>query len=76
MNVRALRALLQRLYKSQAGGNRLRISLQSGGAGAEQEVEIDNDMREVSFYSVSDGDTLLVRWSDPALSKPPIVTDL
>ena len=76
MNVRALRALLQRLYKSQAGGNRLRISLLSGGAGAEQEVEIDNDMREVSFYSVSDGDTLLVRWSDPALSKPPIVTDL
>ena len=67
MNVRALRALLQRLYKSQSGGSKIRISLLAG----DQEVEIDNDMREISFYSVIDGDTILVRWSEP-----PIVTDL
>ena len=71
MNVRALRALLQRLYKRQAGNTKLRISLLSD---TEDEVEIDNDMRDISFYSVKDGDTLLVRWSEPG--KMPIVTDL
>ena len=80
MNVRALRALLTRLYKAQAGGNKLRISLVSSrnnGDNKEQEVEIDNDMRDISFYSVSDGDSLLVRWTDPdQISKPPIITDL
>ena len=60
-------ALLQRLYKSKSGGSKIRISLLTG----DQEVIIDNDMREISFYSVSDGDIILVRWSDP-----PIVTDL
>ena len=72
MNVRALRALLQRLYKRQAGNTKLRISLVSSEQ--EEEVEIDNDMRDISFYSVTDGDSLLVRWSDPVC--PPIVTDL
>ena len=67
MNVRALRALLQRLYKNKTGGSKIRISLLAG----DQEVVIDNDMREISFYSVSDGDIILVRWS-----QPPIVTDL
>ena len=81
MNVRALRALLTRLYKTQAGGNKLRISLVSCNNGSngdnDQEVEIDNDMRDISFYSVSDGDSLLVRWTDPdQSSKQPIVTDL
>jgi len=83
MNVRALRALLTRLYKTQAGGNKLRISLVSCNNGSngdkEQEVEIDNDMRDISFYSVSDGDSLLVRWTDPdqdQSSRQPIVTDL
>ena len=71
MNVRALRALLQRLYKRQAGNTKLRISLLSSSG---EEVEIDNDMRDISFYSVTDGDSLLVRWSDPVC--PPIVTDL
>jgi len=77
MNVRSLRALLQRLYKKQAGNNKLRISLLSGSSGdCDKEVEIDNDMREISFYSVNDGDTLLVRWSDDQSNKHPIVTDL
>merc|ERR1711902_224422 len=60
MNVRSLRALLQRLYKKQAGNTKLRISLVGS---SEEEVLVDNDMRDISFYSVSDGDTLLVRWS-------------
>jgi len=71
MNVRALRALLQRLYKRQAGNTKLRISLVGS---SKEEVLVDNDMRDISFYSVSDGDTLLVRWSDSA--SQPIVTDL
>ena len=36
---------------------------------------MDNDMREVSFYSVSEGDTLLVRWGQPC-GKQTTVTDL
>merc|ERR1711892_1278125 len=64
MSVAKLRALLHRLYKNQAGGTRLRISLVSA-SNKEQEVQMDNDMREVSFYSVSEGDTLLVRWGEP-----------
>ena len=71
MNVRALRALLQRLYKRQAGNSKLRISLVTNTG---DEVEIDNDMRDISFYSVVDGDTLLVRWTEDG--KKPIVTDL
>ena len=27
------------------------------------QVRLDNDLRELSFYSVCEGDTLLVRWS-------------
>jgi len=78
MNVRSLRSLLQRLYKSQSGGKKLRISLLSCNTPSkeETEVEIDNDMREISFYSVSEGDTLLVRWSDQSSTAAPIVTDL
>jgi len=74
MSVAKLRALLHRLYKNQAGGNRLRISLVSS-ANQDQEVQMDNDMREVSFYSVSEGDTLLVRWGQQG-GKQATVTDL
>ena len=53
MSVAMLRALLLRLYRDQAGGSigKLRIILVSS-ANKEQEVQIDNDMRDVSFYSV------------------------
>merc|ERR1719470_785192 len=74
MSVAKLRALLHRLYRDQAGGSKLRISLVSS-ANKEQEVQMDNDMREVSFYSVSEGDTLLVRWGEHSL-KQTTVTDL
>jgi len=74
MSVAKLRALLHRLYKDQAGSSRLRISLVSS-INKEQEVHMDNDMREVSFYSVSEGDTLLVRWGQSS-TKQTTVTDL
>jgi hypothetical protein len=74
MSVAKLRALLHRIYRDQAGGSKLRISLVSS-ANKEQEVQMDNDMREVSFYSVSEGDTLLVRWGQ-AGGKQATVTDL
>jgi len=74
MSVAKLRALLHRIYRDQAGGSRLKISLVSS-ANKEQEVQMDNDMREVSFYSVSEGDTLLVRWGQPSI-KQTTVTDL
>jgi len=74
MSVAKLRALLHRLYRDQAGGSKLRISLVSS-ANKEQEVQMDNDMREVSFYSVSEGDTLLVRWGEHSV-KQTTVTDL
>jgi len=74
MSVAKLRALLHRIYRDQAGGNRLRISLVSS-VNMQQEVPMDNDMREVSFYSVSEGDTLLVRWGQSS-TKQTTVTDL
>jgi len=74
MSVAKLRALLYRLYKDQAGGSKLRISLVSS-ANQNQEIDMDNDMREVSFYSVSEGDTLLVRWGEEHNRKT-TVTDL
>merc|ERR1719483_601078 len=74
MSVAKLRALLHRLYKHQAGSSRLRISLVSS-VNKEQEVHMENDMREVSFYSVSEGDTLLVRWGQ-SNTKQTTVTDL
>ena len=48
MNVRALRSLLQRLYKSQAGGSRLRISLLSSD---NCEVEIDKSGESTAMSS-------------------------
>lgn len=26
------------------------------------EIELDDNLRQISFYSVEDGDTVLVRW--------------
>ena len=48
MSVTKLRALLHRLYRDQAGRRKLRISLVSS-ANMEQEVQMNNDMRKVSF---------------------------
>merc|ERR1712018_189651 len=60
MTVAKLRALLRRVYKKTAGSAPLDLFLL--GQEAQTEVGLDN-LRELSFYSVSEGDTLLVRWS-------------
>jgi len=61
MTVAKLRALLRRVYKKTAGSAPLDLFLL--GQESQTEVRLDNDLRELSFYSVCEGDTLLVRWS-------------
>jgi len=61
MTVAKLRALLRRVYKKTAGSAPLDLFLL--GQESKTEVRLDNDLRELSFYSVCEGDTLLVRWS-------------
>ena len=59
MTVHKLRALLQRLVK--AKGQELDISYTSK-EDPTFEVKMDNDLRELSFYSIAKGDTILVKW--------------
>jgi len=61
MSVAKLRALIHRLVKKSAAGAPLTLSIAGQGA---SEVVLDNDMRDLGFYSVSDGDTLIVKWPD------------
>ena len=42
-------------------GGEMRVSLVSSRS-VEVEVELDNNMRELAYYSLEKGDTLLVRW--------------
>jgi hypothetical protein len=42
-------------------GGELRVSLLSTRS-TEMEVELDNNLRELAYYSLENGDTLLVRW--------------
>lgn len=60
MSVAKLRALLHRLVKKSSGGAPIIISLIS----KDQEFLLDNDLRDISFYSVSDGDSVVVKWPD------------
>jgi hypothetical protein len=39
----------------------MRVSLLSSRS-EEVEVELDNNLRELAYYSIEKGDTLLVRW--------------
>jgi len=61
MTVAKLKALVGRLYKKISGGNEIRMYVQSG-KDEEQKVELDNDLRDLSFYSLQEGDIILVRW--------------
>ena len=77
MTVAKLRALLRRVYKKTAGSAPLDLFLLGQESKTEvayllpfrlwyfimSQVRLDNDLRELSFYSVCEGDTLLVRWS-------------
>ena len=49
------------MFRKISGGNEIRMYVQSG-KDAEQKVELDNDLRELSFYSLQEGDIILVRW--------------
>ena len=32
----------------------------------DQEIPLENDMKEIGFYSIEHGDTLVVKWADSA----------
>jgi Leucine-rich repeat (LRR) protein len=62
MVVSKLRGLLTRLIRS-AKGKQLILSYASV-AKINFEVPLDNDMRDLFFYNVENGDTIFVRWQD------------
>jgi len=61
MTLNKLRALLGRLVRKHAGGAELKLSVVSSKQ-IDHEVLMDNDMRDLSFYSVEEGDKIYVRW--------------
>ncbi|XP_066503868.1 tubulin-specific chaperone E [Hoplias malabaricus] len=60
MIVQKVKGLLYRLLK--LPGSELRLSYTSTKMEG-KEIEIDNDLKSLQFYSVEDGDRILVRWS-------------
>ncbi|XP_077999672.1 tubulin-specific chaperone E-like [Glandiceps talaboti] len=59
MNVQKVKILIQRLFKvNQADQQLTYISKKMGGP----EVEIDNDFRQLSFYSIENEDTIIVKF--------------
>lgn len=61
MTIHKLRALLGRLVRKHSGGSELKLSVVSSKH-IDHEVVMDNDMRDLSFYSVEEGDKIYVRW--------------
>ena len=59
LTIQKLKLLLQRLVKQKA--HQLKLSYVSK-KDPDHEVHLDNDMRDIFFYSISNGDTILVRW--------------
>ncbi|XP_065892682.1 tubulin-specific chaperone E-like [Dysidea avara] len=57
ITVMKLKALLFRLYKVDSTSQKLSYKDSKG-----QEYELNDDMKDLSFYSVSNGDTILLRW--------------
>ncbi|XP_061087693.1 tubulin-specific chaperone E isoform X1 [Conger conger] len=60
MTVQKVKGLLFRLLKVQ--GSELKLTYTSSKMEG-KEIEIDNDLKPLQFYSVEDGDLVLVRWS-------------
>ncbi|MBN3320301.1 TBCE protein, partial [Atractosteus spatula] len=60
MNIQKVKGLLFRLLK--VPGAELRLSYTSSKMEG-KEIEIDNDLKPLQFYSIEDGDRVLVRWS-------------
>jgi Leucine-rich repeat (LRR) protein len=61
MTVAKLRALIGRLFRKDSGGAELNLRLQSFRS-PEQEEDLDNDLRELAYFSLETGDTILVSW--------------
>lgn len=59
LTIQKLKLLLQRIVKHKA--HQLQLSYISM-KDPDHEVHLDNDMRDIFFYSISNGDTILVRW--------------
>ncbi|OWF42186.1 tubulin-specific chaperone E-like [Mizuhopecten yessoensis] len=59
MTVQKLKALIQKLFKWDNG--ELQLSYETKKM-KKVEIEFDNDLRPISFYSIEPGDTILVRW--------------
>ena len=59
LTIQKLKLLLQRIVKQKAHQLKLSYVTQKE---PEHEVHLDNDMRDIFFYSISNGDTILVRW--------------
>lgn len=60
MTVQKVKALLQRLYK--VDGVTMKLAYSSPQA-VGQEYEFDNDLREIGYYAIEDGDTIIVSWT-------------
>ncbi|XP_051967111.1 tubulin-specific chaperone E [Xyrauchen texanus] len=60
MIVQKVKGLLHRLLK--LPGAELKLAYTCAKM-ADREIEIDNDLKPLQFYSVEDGDRILVRWS-------------
>ncbi|CAB1344824.1 unnamed protein product [Coregonus sp. 'balchen'] len=59
MIVQKVKGLLYRLLK--IPGAELKLSYTSSKMEG-KEIEIDNDLKPLQFYSIEDGDKVLVRW--------------
>ena len=57
--IKKLRLVIQHVVKQKA--HQLKLSYVSK-SDPNHEVHLDNDMRDIFFYSISKGDTILVRW--------------
>jgi len=60
MTISKLKALLRRVYKTAPSSAVMELYLL--GQSSSSELRLDNDLRELSFYSAVEGDTVLVRW--------------
>ncbi|NWJ10867.1 TBCE protein, partial [Crypturellus undulatus] len=59
MTIQRLKGLLFRLFK--IPGSELKLSYESSKLEG-KEVELDNDLKPLQFYSIENGDSVLVRW--------------
>ncbi|XP_033873199.3 tubulin-specific chaperone E isoform X2 [Acipenser ruthenus] len=60
MTIQKVKGLLYRLLK--VPGSELKLTYTSSKMEG-KEIEIDNDLKPLQFYSIEDGDSVLVRWS-------------